>query len=84
VEFIWIFIHTLFNFIDHCYNNIFNSLFEISSTSLSLVFHISYASALEFAPLRPNCWLEVLITSSLSVEIFSAFRQVTCYFSSLN
>jgi hypothetical protein len=42
---------------------------------LSYFFYIAYISAMRFAQLRPNLWLEVLITCSLSVEIFSMFRQ---------
>jgi hypothetical protein len=38
-------------------------------------FHISCVSELRFVSLRPSCWLEVLITCSLSVDVFSMFRQ---------
>jgi hypothetical protein len=35
-------------------------------------FHISYVNTVGFELLKPNIWLEVLITDSLSFEIFSA------------
>jgi hypothetical protein len=64
LELIQTFICDLFTFIDHPYNHSFE-IFEISSTSLSLVsiimllscfFHISYVSALGFVHLRKNHW----------------------------
>jgi hypothetical protein len=50
---------------------------------------IFYVSALEFVHLRPCHWLNILITYSFSVEIFSMFRQnsvvsgLKCYSSPL-
>jgi hypothetical protein len=50
-----------------------------------LIFYISCVSTLGFVHLRPRYWLEILIFCSLSVQIFSMFRQdrLRCYFSPL-
>jgi hypothetical protein len=68
-----------------------NSLSEISSIAVSLVFvtvellnyrgvmlfvfHISYIYTVEFADLGLCHWLEMLVPCSLSVNIFSMFWQ---------
>jgi hypothetical protein len=60
------------------------------TSHVSLFFHISYVSALGFVHLGSSNWLEVLVTCSLSVVIFSMFKYdsvvpgLRCYFSPLD
>jgi hypothetical protein len=87
-----VFIHVLFNFVDHSYIHSFEFyvgvfiLFTILNAkyyevvdfwryNFALFFHISCLSALGFVHLRPSHLLEVLMTFSLSVEMFPMFRQ---------
>jgi hypothetical protein len=59
----WDFIH--FSIISFCYCGVV----EFWTIQVTLVFGISCVSVLGFVPLRPNSWLEVLITCSISVDV---------------
>jgi hypothetical protein len=88
LEFIQVFIHALFNFLGHSFevfalHFIHFSILSVCYTGvvdfwrsyMPLFFHISFVSALGFVHLRPCNWLEILITCSHFVEVFSMFKQ---------
>jgi hypothetical protein len=66
---LWDFIH--FTIISVCYC----AVVKFWKSHVVLFFHISHISALGFVHLRQSCWLEVLMTCSLSVKYYLCVEQ---------